>query len=617
MVGAIPAQAALPATDRGRGRSLSAQVADEPAGGSWPSTSRTGLSLRLALAQIIVAALLVGGIQMACVFSTTLPGPIWARALYVATGWVYIAAGVLAWSRRPSNRLGFLIVSGGLALLAGGLDVVGPPVLAAVSQVLATLCLAVLVHVLHAFPSGRLRSRASRVTVSAGYFVCLVLQIPLYLFTFQPRPYQLLAVADRPDLADAGYWLQTGAGIAVMLVTTVILADRLRRAEPRRRRTLAPLYGYGILAVLSIPLAPIVLNRWWGLSPSVVTGIQLIDLAGVPVAFSLILLRGGFARTAEIQELGAWLGTAETGRSPLLVALMRALGDASLRLVFWMPERGSYVDANGDAAELQSRRGRGTAEITLGGRRIGAIEFDATLHADPEMVRAAGRVVAIAVDHERMTAELRASQRALRQSRMRIVEAGDVERRRIARDLHDGLQVRLVLLAMQAQEVAKDLDTVAGSQEAVIALRVGIDTAAAELRDLVHAVMPAALIERGLCAATEDLVDHVPIPTRLEMTIAEHSLPTAVENTAYFVVAEALTNALKHAQPGALSVRLARIDGNLHVEVADDGLGGARLGAGSGLRGLTDRVDTLGGRLEVDSPPGHGTRIFAELPCAL
>jgi signal transduction histidine kinase len=348
-----------------------------------------------------------------------------------------------------------------------------------------------------------------------------------------------------------------------------------------------------------------------------VSGLQLIDLAGVPVAFTLSLLLGGFSRTAEIQELGAWLGAADSGRSPLLAALTRALGDESLRLVFWMPERGSYVDANGDPIELLEQHGRGTAVITLGGRRIGAIEFDATLHADPEAVRAAGRVVAIAVDHERMTAELRASQRALRQSRARIVEAGDIERRRIARDLHDGLQVRLVLLAMQAQQVAKDLDAVTESREAAIALRVGIDAAAAELRDLVHAVMPAALIERGLCAATEDLVDHLPIPTRLEMSIAEHSLPAAVENTAYFVVAEALTNALKHAQPSALMVRLARADGYLHVEVTDDGLGGARCGAGSGLRGLIDRVDTLGGRLEVHSPPGYGTCIFAELPCAL
>ncbi len=127
--------------------------------------------------------------------------------------------------------------------------------------------------------------------------------------------------------------------------------------------------------------------------------------------------------------------------------------------------------------------------------------------------------------------------------------------------------------------------------------------------------MPAGLIERGLCAATEDLVDHLPIPTELRMTITDRSLPAAVENTAYFVVAEALTNALKHARPSALSVLLDRVDGHLRVEIEDDGRGGASIGVGSGLRGLVDRVDTLGGTLEVISPLGAGTRIVAELPC--
>ena len=148
------------------------------------------------------------------------------------------------------------------------------------------------------------------------------------------------------------------------------------------------------------------------------------------------------------------------------------------------------------------------------------------------------------------------------------------------------------------------------------AVRLGIDAAAAELRDLVHAVLPAALIERGLCAATEDLVDHVPIPTRLEMAVTESSLSPVVESTAYFVVAEALTNALKHARASALMVQLARVEEHLRVEVSDDGIGGADLRAGSGLGGLTDRVETLGGRLHVISPVRQGTRIIAELPCA-
>lgn len=559
--------------------------------------------------------LLIGGVELAFVLESGPASQHFLPVLYIMVCWVWVAAGLLAWSRRPGNLFGFLVAAGGLTLLTSGLHVTGVPVLTAAATVVATVPLAVLVHVLHAFPSGRLPSRASRLTVFAGYAVSLVLQVPLYLFAASPPPGDLLVVADRPDLVDVGQWVQSGVGSIVMLATLVILADRLRRTEPRRRRVLAPLYGYGIVAMLIIPMHD-VLQTWLGMSPDAGFVLQLIVVAGVPVAFTVALLLGGFARTAEIQELSAWLSSAEAGRSPVSAAVARALGDDSARLIFWMPGPGRYVHANGDPAELSTDNPcRGVAEIEVAGDRVGAIDYDITLNPDPALVRAAGRVIAIAVDHDRVTAELRASQLALRRSRARIVEAGDAERRRIARDLHDGLQVRLVLLAMQAQQVARDPGTSKDLHDAAVALRVGIDAAAAELRDLVHAVLPAALIERGLCAATEDLVDHLPIPTRLDMSISEHNLPPVVESTAYFVIAEALTNALKHARPTALTVCLARIGDHLRVEVDDDGIGGAHCNGGSGLRGLTDRVDTLSGRLEVHSPPGRGTRIIAELPC--
>lgn len=397
--------------------------------------------------------------------------------------------------------------------MINGLDITGVPVLVALATVLATVSLAVMVHVLHAFPSGRLPSRASRLTVGAGYLVCLVLQAPLYLFTVQPAPYQLLWVADRPELASIGRWVQSGAGEAVMVATTVILAGRLRRAAPRSRRTLVPLYSYGMLAVLLVVLIPRVLAPLLGLSTDTYSGQQLILIGGTPIAFTLSLLRGGFARTGQIDELSTWLGSVDGVRGSLTAALARALGDSSLRLVFWVPDRNTYVDSNGDDTSVPADIDRAAVDVTLGDKRIAAIEFDPTLNADFEAVRASGRVVAISVDHERVTAELRASQLALRQSRTRIIEAGDAERRRIARDLHDGLQMRLVLLAMQAHQVAEHVQAGSDARSAAIDLRRGIDAAAAELRDLVHAVLPAALIERGLCAATEDLVDHLPVPT--------------------------------------------------------------------------------------------------------
>jgi signal transduction histidine kinase len=581
---------------------------------TWPFSTRR--SLQHAIALLAVTVVLLGAVVLAFVAAAATPEPLWPHVLNLLVAWLYVAAGLLAWSRRPSNRFGIVIVGGGLAILLADMGATGVPVLIAASLIVATLPLALLVHVLHAFPSGRLLTPASRRVVLGVYVVSLMLQAPLYLFTKQKHPYDVLMLADRPDLAARGLWVQAGAGCAVVLATTVILIGRLRRADPRRRRALAPLYGYGILVVLFIPISANLLTSLFGLTSATVFVLQLIAVAGVPVAFTLALLRGGFARTGEIDELGSWLGTAEAGRTPLAAAVARALGDDSVRLIFWVPERHGYVGANGEPAQPLTEPERGLVEIELAGERVGAIDYDTTLNADPAPVRAAGRVIAMAVDHERVTAELRASQQALRHSRARIVKAGDTERRRIARDLHDGLQMRLVLLAMQAQEVAKNPETPADTRTATTALRVGIDAAAAELRNLVHAVLPAALIERGLCAATEDLIDRLPVPTRLEMSVAEHSLSPVVESTAYFVVAEALTNALKHAQPTVLQVGLARIEDRLRIEVTDNGKGGACIRTGSGLRGLSDRVETLGGRLEVHSPPDHGTRIVAELPCA-
>jgi signal transduction histidine kinase len=147
------------------------------------------------------------------------------------------------------------------------------------------------------------------------------------------------------------------------------------------------------------------------------------------------------------------------------------------------------------------------------------------------------------------------------------------------------------------------------------ALRAGMLDAVDELRGLVHGVMPALLTERGLCAATVDLVDRLPVPTRLELADLDDLLPEPVQSAGYFILAEALTNAVKHSRARELAVRAWQDGDQLRIEVADDGIGGATLGLGSGLSGLVDRLDALGGHLRIDSPPGEGTLVAAELPC--
>jgi len=236
---------------------------------------------------------------------------------------------------------------------------------------------------------------------------------------------------------------------------------------------------------------------------------------------------------------------------------------------------------------------------------VGAIIVDPQLVADLELVRSAGRVVALAMDRERLTAELRASQEELRLSRLRIVEASYLERRRVARDLHDGMQVRLFVLAVAAQDLAEAYPP---AGPGATALRVGIDSAATELRTIVQSIMPALLIERGLSAAIEDLVDQLPVAVSLDAELAVGAVPPVLESAAYFIVAEGLSNALKHAGAGYLAVRIRHRNELLVVEVTDDGVGGASLSAGSGLRGLADRAEVLGGTLRVVSPVGHGTR---------
>lgn len=568
-------------------------------------------SLGSALTVIAAAGLLLGFIELAIISPGRQNG--WVFVLFVVIFWVYLAAGLLAWWRRPSNRMGALIVFGGFAIFIGSLGNTSIPVLTEAGVVLATLILAVMLHLLHAFPSGVLRGTASRVTVAAGYLVAIVLQAPLYLFA--PAGGRLM-LADRPELVTAGIWLQRGAGIAVMVATAVILAGRLRHAAPAQRRTLLPLFTYGILAVLLIPVSANVFELL-GLSPVARVGLQLTLLGGIPVAFALAVLRGGFARAGELDELGTWLGSTAGSRPALATALAETLGDNSLQVIYWVAERGIFVDSDGVPTGLPpDSSGRASIDVELEGRLVGAIAYDAELIADPELVRAAGHVVAIAVDRERLTAQLLSSQRALRKSRLRLVEAADGERRRIAQDLHDGLQVQLVLLALEAQQMAIGLQDSGGMRAKAVELREGIDSAAGDLRQLVHAVMPSSLIERGLSAATEDLVDRMPVPTELELGITDKDLPAPIERTAYFVVAEGLSNAVKHSRAASCLVRLTRDDSRLLIEVRDNGVGGASVRAGTGLRGLGDRVDVLGGRMQIDSEHHMGTHLRVELPCA-
>lgn len=558
-----------------------------------------------------LGGLALGGVEMALVVAGP-QEPVWVLIAFIVLAWAYLAAGVIAWWRRPGNRLGTVMVLGAAAWLAADLYNTDDRVLIAVGAVTATVPLAVAVHLLHAFPAGHLEGSAARWTVAAGYVVAIVLQAPLYLFQSFEAPYDLALVADRPELAATGHRLQTAAGAVVVTVTVVLLVRRLVRATPARRRVLVPFFAYGIFAILINPLIVNVFQPLFQLGPGAWVGLQLLVLAGLPVVFAIGVLRGHFEPARGTEELVTRLSAVADVRPDLVDVLADSLGDPTLELAFWVPDRQGYVDESGSPVELTPGGDRAAVEIDLADRRVGAIVVDPQLVADLEVVRAAGRVVAMAMDRERLTAELRASQDELRLSRVRIVEASYLERRRVARDLHDGMQVRLFVLAVAAQELA---DAHPSAGPGATALRVGIDSAATELRTIVQSIMPALLIERGLSAAIDDLVDQLPVPVSLDSDVAIGGLPPVVESAAYFIVAEGLTNTLKHARARHLAVQIRHTAEVLIVEVTDDGIGGATMATGSGLRGLADRADVLGGTLNLVSPVGHGTRLTAELPC--
>jgi signal transduction histidine kinase len=282
-------------------------------------------------------------------------------------------------------------------------------------------------------------------------------------------------------------------------------------------------------------------------------------------------------------------------------ALRRALGDPNLVLAV-------------GAAPAAAGPGRTLTPVERGGRRVAAIVHDAALEEDPELLEAAAAATAFALENRQLMSEADQRLKELRESRERIVAAGDVERRRLERNLHDGAQQRLVAIAMQVRLLQSQLGEDASAVESLDRVGSELAESLSELRELARGLHPAVL-EHGLPSALESLACRAAVPTTVTCDLPQR-LPQPVELAAYFVAAEALTNAAKYGQASGASVRAWIRDGRATIEIADDGVGGADTALGSGLRGLADRVEALDGTLRVRSPAGVGTTITAELPCS-
>ncbi|WP_072482456.1 sensor histidine kinase [Amycolatopsis australiensis] len=472
-------------------------------------------------------------------------------ALSTTTGFLFLLAGAVAHVRRPANPIGVLIALAGVALFLEDLQFTRNPVLYTIAVPLRAASSPVIAHLVLAFPHGRLRSRWERLLVAAAYLVVLGSGGVGLLVNADPR--DLLAVSSGTAAAAVADRVLDLAATAISAGVVVALLYRWLSGRLPQRRLLSPVI--------------------------------------------VIALSGALASGA---------GTALGAGHPLSAPLLQAY-----RILFCLWPLAFLVGV------LRARVGNAEMIRLLlerDGTGLAALVQDDEVWKDSRSIDALNAAAGLVLDNQRLTAELEQRLAEVRASRARLVAAGDEERRRIERDLHDGAQQRLVsvvlLLRMAGRRHGAELPPevralLAGTVEE-------LQTAITELRELARGIRPAILTEAGLVPAVRSLADRIPMEVALSVGTVPR-LDAAVEATAYFVTSEALTNALKHAQTDRADVRIAVDGARLRVEVTDRGAGGASVEGGSGLAGLRDRVQALGGELDVTSGPG-GTTVRAVIP---
>jgi signal transduction histidine kinase len=542
-----------------------------------------------------------------------------SAVLALVVGWAYIGSGLIARRQRPENRLGPVMVLIGFAWFVTFLADSNDSLTFTLGTVLEDLYLLGFVYLILSFPTGRLRGKLEVALFATAIFIAIVVEFAWLLFADSRTqicsdcPSNALEITRNDTVADALLQSQRTVGVVLSVFTVVLLVRRWRRASPPERHAGAPVLwaGSAMFAALAFSVANDIFDHPLGPGPA---WTRSLVFASIPIAVLAVLLQRRLARGAVaglVVELGESATTVD-----LREALGRALGDPSLELAYWVPASARYVDSSGHPVELpEPETGRAATVVEREGETIAALIHDPALSENSELVQSVCAAAALTLENARLQAELRARLAELQASRARLVEATENERRRIERDLHDGTQQRLVSIAMSLglaeSKLAADRPAVEPVlHEAREALAVALD----ELRELTQGIRPAILVERGLAAALDDLSRRAGLPVRLIVGVGGR-LTQQVESAAYFVASEALTNAAKHSHASEVRLAVYQRDSTLVLEVMDDGIGGAVPAGGSGLRGLADRVEALGGRLTVSSPPGRGTTLRAEFPC--
>jgi signal transduction histidine kinase len=571
-------------------------------------------TLTRALAMLALAALLIGLLGCALILGShhvDHPALTAAVGLTIAAEW--IGTGLYAWWRRPANRFGALMAFTGFAWLLNAFTAANDPGVFTGAVVVSNVFVAAFAHLLLVYPDGRLKPERRRL-VAAAYTLTVLGALPMLMFGRNPMddcagcPRSVIHVSGSVAAERALDGVVTGLAVALVLYLLWIILARLRAATPPQRRALAPVLwsGVALMVLLVGTLGTQTVSGSDGVGGLLFFGVQVV-FASVPVTFLAGLLHTRVARADAIGELLLRLGE-EPRADGLRCLLADALEDDALQLVYWID--GRWVHGDGSPAEL----GRAWTPVEVEGERVGAIVHDPSLRAEPEVLGSVAAAAGLAMQNERLHAALGARLEDLRRSRARIVEAGLAERRRLERNLHDGAQQRLVALSLALRMAERQIPRDPERAQAMVAeAQKELTQALEELRELARGIHPAVLSDRGLGAAVEALAVRSPLPVRV-VEVPEERLPEAVEAAAYFTISEALTNVAKYAGASAATVAVRRTNGHAEVEVADDGVGGADPDRGSGLRGLADRLGALDGRLSLDSPPGSGTTLRAEIP---
>jgi len=469
----------------------------------------------------------------------------------------------------------------------------------------------IFLHVYLAFPEGQLRSRLERVLVAAAYVSAVGLQL-VKMSLGGVGPHNLLELSGRADSAATVERVQLLSISAICLAGIGVLAARQRSAGRPLRRPLALLVDSFALGLLMVAVL-FVLGAFQGPAFQPVQRATLAVIGISPIVFLIGLLDARLARSA-VADLFVEL-RADPSPVGLRDALARALRDPSLTLAYWLPEFESWADLDGRPVELpKEQSGTATTLIDRDGERMAALLHDPELKDEPELLAAVGAAAGIALENGRLQAEQKAHLEELKGSRARVIEAGQRERQRLERNLHDGAQQRLVALSLELSLLEKQLADDPAAATRLDRARREIAVSLDELRTVARGLHPAVLSGHGLEVALQSIAAHSPTPVRLTVSL-EGRLPEPIEVAAYYVVSESLANIGKHARATSVSIDVSRTDEIVVVEVVDDGVGGADTEHGSGLRGLADRVEAHGGRLRIWSPAGGGTRLRAEMPC--